>query len=182
MTFFTTGSRSSWIGSTNFWKAKRRKVDELLQLPLPRGMTIHSTHPKEALRPGISISSPNSGIFSSFVGLRWNCRWLFCYLRIHLMSHKNRLPLTNEHWRTRFNFTYQECLNRAVYRIVNSSSIDELPTVFSISTSNIAQRIVATQERLLRAGETSDFGDRKGNRDDNPLIGLNPLLLLAELG
>jgi len=76
----------------------------------------------------------------------------------------------------------QECLNRAVFRIVNASSIDELPTVFSISSSNIAQRIVDTQERLLRADETLNSGRKGSCRDDNPLIGLNPLLLLAELG
>lgn len=76
----------------------------------------------------------------------------------------------------------QECLNRAVFRIVNASSIDELPTVFSISSSNIAQRIVATQESLLKADETMDSGRKGSCRDDNPLIGLNPLLLLAELG
>jgi len=74
-------------------------------------------------------------------------------------------------------------LNRAVYRIVNASSIDELPAVFSISSSHIAQRIVATQERLLKADEGLESGNRKGScTDDNPLIGLNPLLLLAELG
>ena len=77
----------------------------------------------------------------------------------------------------------QECLNRAVFSIVNASSIDALPTVFSISTSNVAKRIVATQERLLNGDESLDGGLRKGSyRDDNPLIGLNPLLLLAELG
>ena len=81
----------------------------------------------------------------------------------------------------------QECLDRAVFGIVNASSIDALPTVFSISTSNVAKRIVATQERLLNGddmgGMDAGEGSRKGSyRDDNPLIGLNPLLLLAELG
>jgi len=74
----------------------------------------------------------------------------------------------------------QDALARVSLTIVNASSVDRLPSKLANSnTSNVAKLVLTSLERLLN---TEEVGVEDNQRTDNPFIGLNPLLLLAELG
>jgi hypothetical protein len=67
---------------------------------------------------------------------------------------------------------------------MNTRSAADLPRAHSASKSHLAQLVIVTEKRLLEADGTGGGFDQSpaSRQHDNPLFGLNPLLLLAELG